>query len=40
MKRNDRNTTAAMVPLVGCVVYVRKSTEGGLEQDYNSFHEK
>jgi site-specific DNA recombinase len=36
MKRNGRNTTAATVPLVRCAIYTRKSTEEGLEQEFNS----
>src|SRR5579884_397182 len=36
MKRNQRNGTPATIPLVRCAVYTRKSTEEGLEQEFNS----
>jgi hypothetical protein len=36
MKRKGSNTTAATVPLVRCAIYTRKSTEEGLEQEFNS----
>jgi site-specific DNA recombinase len=34
----NKNTTkpAATLPLVRCAVYTRKSTEEGLEQEFNS----
>jgi|SRR5579875_1813841 site-specific DNA recombinase len=36
MKRNHRNGTPATLPIVRCAVYTRKSTEEGLEQEFNS----
>jgi site-specific DNA recombinase len=36
MKRNHRNRTPATLPIVRCAVYTRKSTEEGLEQEFNS----
>src|SRR5579885_2598796 len=36
MKRNQRNGTPAALTLVRCAVYTRKSTEEGLEQEFNS----
>src|SRR5579885_3072889 len=36
MKRNQRNGTPATIRLVRCAVYTRKSTEEGLEQEFNS----
>jgi site-specific DNA recombinase len=36
MTRNGRPPTGATLPLVRCAVYTRKSTEEGLEQEFNS----
>ena len=36
MKRKGSNATPATVALVRCAVYTRKSTEEGLEQEFNS----
>jgi DNA invertase Pin-like site-specific DNA recombinase len=36
VKRNAKNNVPATLALVRCAVYTRKSTEEGLEQDYNS----
>jgi site-specific DNA recombinase len=36
VKRNGKNNTPATLALVRCAVYTRKSSEEGLEQDYNS----
>ena len=36
MNSNDRATPRATLPLVRCAVYTRKSTEEGLEQEFNS----
>ena len=36
MKRNAKNNAPATLALVRCAVYTRKSSEEGLEQDYNS----
>src|SRR5579885_516871 len=36
MKRKARNASPATVPLVRCALYTRKSTEKGLEQEFNS----
>jgi site-specific DNA recombinase len=36
MIRNQRNGRPATLPLVRCAVYTRKSTEEGLEQEFNS----
>src|SRR6476646_2100522 len=35
MKRNSKETPAAVKP-VRCAIYTRKSTEEGLEQEFNS----
>ena len=36
MKRNTRNATPATAIAIRCAVYTRKSTEEGLEQEFNS----
>ena len=36
MNDNDRPWPRAALPLVRCAVYTRKSTEEGLEQEFNS----
>jgi site-specific DNA recombinase len=36
MNRSTRKPAAATVPLVRCAVYTRKSTEEGLQQEFNS----
>ena len=36
MNSNDRAGPRATLPLVRCAVYTRKSTEEGLEQEFNS----
>jgi site-specific DNA recombinase len=36
MTRTDRNTRPATLPLVRCAIYTRKSTEEGLQQEFNS----
>src|ERR1700688_781199 len=36
MNNNDRPWPRATLPLVRCAVYTRKSTEEGLEQEFNS----
>jgi site-specific DNA recombinase len=36
MNNNDRAWPRATLPLVRCAVYTRKSTEEGLEQEFNS----
>ena len=36
MNTNDRAGPRATLPLVRCAVYTRKSTEEGLEQEFNS----
>ena len=36
MNNNDRAWARATLPLVRCAVYTRKSTEEGLEQEFNS----
>jgi site-specific DNA recombinase len=36
MKKAARNGSRATLPLVRCAVYTRKSTEEGLEQEFNS----
>jgi site-specific DNA recombinase len=36
MNDNDRAWPRATLPLVRCAVYTRKSTEEGLEQEFNS----
>jgi site-specific DNA recombinase len=36
MNNNDRAAPRATLPLVRCAVYTRKSTEEGLEQEFNS----
>jgi site-specific DNA recombinase len=36
MSRNPRHPDPATLPLVRCAVYTRKSTEEGLEQEFNS----
>src|SRR5437660_8361841 len=34
--KQSRSETAATLPLVRCAIYTRKSTEEGLEQEFNS----
>lgn len=36
MKRNTRNAAPPAAPAIRCAVYTRKSTEEGLEQEFNS----
>lgn len=36
MSRKANSTTASSVPGVRCAIYTRKSTEEGLEQEFNS----
>jgi site-specific DNA recombinase len=36
MTRTDRNARPATLPLVRCAIYTRKSTEEGLQQEFNS----
>jgi hypothetical protein len=36
MSTDDRPRPRATLPLVRCAVYTRKSTEEGLEQEFNS----
>ena len=36
MKRNPRSPSPVSGPQVRCAVYTRKSTEEGLEQEFNS----
>jgi site-specific DNA recombinase len=36
MNNNDRAGPQPTLPLVRCAVYTRKSTEEGLEQEFNS----
>src|SRR5215470_11656975 len=36
MNRNGKNGTPATLALVRCAIYTRKSTEEGLEQEFNS----
>jgi site-specific DNA recombinase len=36
MTRNHRNGTPATLPLVRCAIYTRKSTDEGLDQEFNS----
>jgi site-specific DNA recombinase len=36
MNRNGKNSKPATLPVVRCAVYTRKSTEEGLEQEFNS----
>jgi site-specific DNA recombinase len=36
MNRNIKNPKPATLPVVRCAVYTRKSTEEGLEQEFNS----
>src|SRR5205823_10014673 len=36
MNHNPRHPAPATLPLVRCAVYTRKSTEEGLEQEFNS----
>jgi site-specific DNA recombinase len=36
MTRNNKNPKPATLPVVRCAIYTRKSTEEGLEQDFNS----
>jgi len=40
MNSNDRAGPRATLPLVRCAVYTRKSTEEGLEQEFNSLDAK
>jgi hypothetical protein len=36
MNRNIKNPKLATLPVVRCAIYTRKSTEEGLEQEFNS----
>src|SRR5215212_4066219 len=36
MRGHTRNATPATLPLVRCAIYTRKSTEEGLDQEFNS----
>jgi hypothetical protein len=36
MNRNIKNPKPATLPVVRCAIYTRKSTEEGLEQEFNS----
>ena len=36
MRRSGKNGSSGPVPVVHCAIYARKSTDEGLEQEFNS----